>query len=158
MSHLLHPPLLEEVGLLSALQWCVEGFSERSKIPVTLDIKSGLGRYDQNVEIAVFRMVQECLTNIHRHSGSSKASVKLFESEEGLKVVVQDNGKGIPPEKLKGSGVRLGIGLLGMQQRFSQLGGDLAITSDASGTVVTARLPVQPLGPVETSQSFVIPA
>lgn len=146
ISHLLHPPLLEEVGLCSALEWLVQGFSDRSKIAVMLNTGSNLHRYDKDVEIAVFRLVQECLTNIHRHSGGSKAIVRLSESTEGLEAVVEDNGKGIPREKLDGSDGRLGIGLLGMKQRISQLGGDLLISSSARGTVVRARLPVQPIG------------
>lgn len=146
ISHLLHPPLLEEVGLFSALEWYVKGFSDRSKIEVALNADTSLSRYDADVEIAVYRLVQECLTNIHRHSGSATAIVKLSESGEGLGIVVEDNGRGIPPEKLDGTDVHLGVGLLGMKQRILQLGGDVGISSSAAGTVVRAKLPVHPVG------------
>jgi len=145
ISHLLHPPLLEEVELRSALRWYVEGFSNRSKIPVMLEVDKDVGRYDPNVEIAVFRILQECLTNIHRYAANSKALVKLSGGEQGLEIAVQDNGKGIPADKLQGLNPGLGIGLLGMKQRVSQLGGELEINSSTEGTTVTARLPVQPV-------------
>lgn len=146
ISHLLHPPLLEEVGLFSALEWYVKGFSDRSRIEVMLNGGSHLSRYDADVEIAVYRLVQECLTNIHRHSGSRRAMVQLSENGEGLEIVVEDNGSGLPPEMLDGSDVHLGVGLLGMKQRISQLGGNVQISSSPAGTVVRAKLPVHPIG------------
>ena len=138
ISHLLHPPLLDEVGLPSALQWYVDGFAQRSKIAATLDIPQHLNRLSQDMEIAVFRAVQECLTNIHRHSGSPTCAVKLTQNEHGLRVEVKDSGRGIPKAKqltLPSSG---GVGLRGMQERIRQLGGTLEIDSSKNGTVITA--------------------
>lgn len=142
ISHLLHPPLLDEVGLSSALRWYVNGFAQRSKIEATLDIPQSLNRLSQDMEIAVFRAVQECLTNIHRHSGSPTCAVKLTQDEHGLRVEVKDSGRGIPKAKqltLPSSG---GVGLRGMQERIRQLGGTLEIDSNKNGTVITATLPV----------------
>jgi PAS domain S-box-containing protein len=142
VSHLLHPPLLDEVGLPSALRWYVDGFAQRSKIEATLDIPQNLNRLSQDMEIAVFRAVQECLTNIHRHSGSPTCAVKLTQNEHGLRVEVKDSGRGIPKGKqltLPSSG---GVGLRGMHERIRQLGGTLEIDSSKNGTVITATLPV----------------
>src|SRR5580692_5718342 len=99
ISHLLHPPLLDAAGLASALRWYVDGFSERSKIKVDLGIPEEFGRLSDEMEIAIFRMVQECLTNIHRHSGGTSAEIRMYEDDHQVLVVVQDEGKGIPPEK-----------------------------------------------------------
>src|ERR1700687_2711168 len=99
MSHLLHPPLLDLAGLESALRWYVDGFSERSHIKVDLEVPADLGRLPSDTEIAIFRIVQECLTNIHRHSGSATATIRVHQEDEGLIVQVEDRGKGIPAEK-----------------------------------------------------------
>src|SRR5580704_14922004 len=99
ISHLLHPPLLDVAGLASALRWYVDGFSERSHIKVDLEIPSDFGRLPDELEITIFRIVQECLTNIHRHSGSSTATIRLYQEGDRLTVQVQDRGKGIPLEK-----------------------------------------------------------
>ncbi len=144
ISHLLHPPLLDVAGLASALRWYVDGFSERSKIKVELDIPPGFGRLPDEVEIAIFRIVQECLTNIHRHSGSATATITLFQKDDSVTVQVRDKGKGIPREKqreLLESG-RAGIGFGGMRERLRQLDGSLEIQSEGSGTTVVARLKV----------------
>lgn len=145
ISHLLHPPLLDVAGLASALRWYVDGFSERSKIKVEVDISVELGRLSDEMEIAIFRMVQECLTNIHRHSGASSALIRLYEEDHGILVEVQDRGKGISLEKqleLSSSG-RTGVGFRGMRERLRQLGGSLEIQSDGSGTTVRAMLPAE---------------
>lgn len=145
ISHLLHPPLLDVAGLASALRWYVDGFSERSKIKVTLEIPEQFGRLSDEMEIAIFRMVQECLTNIHRHSGGSSAAIRVREENHRVLVEVQDQGKGIPLEKqleLSSSG-RTGVGFRGMRERFRQLGGTLEIRSDNAGTAVSATLPLQ---------------
>lgn len=142
MSHLPHPPLLEEAGLSSALRWYVEGFSERSKIEVDLEIPSDFGRLPNEIELALFRIVQECLTNIHRHSGSKTATIRIQHEDHRLVVRVQDHGKGMPKEKLlalTASG-RMGVGFSGMRERLRQLGGSLEIRSDADGTTVSAIL------------------
>jgi PAS domain S-box-containing protein len=142
ISHLLHPPLLDVAGLASALRWYVDGFSERSKIKVDLDIPADLGRLPDEVEIAIFRIVQECLTNIHRHSGSSTAQIALRHDGDNLTVEVRDQGKGIPKERqsdLLESG-RGGIGFGGMRERLRQLHGSLEIQSEGTGTAVIAIL------------------
>jgi signal transduction histidine kinase len=144
ISHLLHPPLLDLAGLASALRWYVDGFSERSKIKVDLDIPDEFRRLSDEMEIAIFRMVQECLTNIHRHSGGTTAAIRVHEQDQHVLVEVQDEGKGIPLEKqleLSSSG-RTGVGFRGMRERFRQLGGNLEIRSDAGGTLVIATLPL----------------
>jgi two-component system, NarL family, sensor kinase len=144
ISHLLHPPLLDAVGLVSALRWYVDGFAERSKITVDLQIAEDIGRFNEEVEIAIFRIIQECLTNVHRHSGSKDAFISLHRNGDRLLVKVQDSGKGIPMEKRrelteKGRG---GIGFIGMRERLRQFGGSLDVQSQESRTVVTATLKV----------------
>ena len=144
ISHLLHPPLLDIAGLASALRWYADGFSERSNIKVDLEIPSDFGRLPDELEITIFRIVQECLTNIHRHSGSSTATIRLHQEGDRLTVQVQDSGKGIPLEKqheLIESG-RGGVGLAGMRERLRRLGGTLEIESNESGTTVSAILKV----------------
>jgi signal transduction histidine kinase len=145
ISHLLHPPLLDAAGLASALRWYVDGFSERSKISVDLEIPEEFGRLSDEMEIAVFRMVQECLTNIHRHSGGTSAAIRLHEEDHRVLVEVKDQGKGISLEKqleLSSSG-RTGVGFRGMRERIRQLGGTLEIRSDKAGTAVRATLPLR---------------
>ena len=144
ISHLLHPPLLDVAGLASALRWYVDGFSERSKIKVDLDIPDEFRRLSDEMEIAIFRMIQECLTNIHRHSGGVAAAIRVHEEDRRVLVEVQDTGKGIALEKqleLSSSG-RTGVGFRGMRERLRQLGGTLEIRSDGGGTVVIATLPL----------------
>ena len=144
ISHLLHPPLLDVAGLASALRWYVDGFSERSKIKVELDIPDEFRRLSDEMEIAIFRMIQECLTNIHRHSGGAAAAIRVHEEDRRVRVEVQDTGKGIPLEKqleLSSSG-RIGVGFRGMRERLRQLGGTLEIQSGGGGTVVIATLPL----------------
>jgi signal transduction histidine kinase len=144
ISHLLHPPLLDVAGLASALRWYVDGFSERSNIKIDLVIPEEFGRLSHEMEIAIFRMVQECLTNIHRHSGGSSAAIRVLEQDHRILVEVQDQGKGIPLQKqleLSSSG-RTGVGFRGMRERLRQLGGTLEIRSEGAGTAVTAVLPL----------------
>jgi signal transduction histidine kinase len=144
ISHLLHPPLLDVAGLASALRWYVDGFSERSNIKVNLDIPEEFGRLSEEMEIAIFRMVQECLTNIHRHSGGTSAAIRVYEEDHRIRVEVQDEGKGMPVEKqlqISSSG-QSGVGFRGMRERLRQLGGTLEIQSSGRGTTVTALLPL----------------
>jgi PAS domain S-box-containing protein len=144
ISHLLHPPLLDEAGLASALRWYVEGFAERSKIKVELEIPDNFGRLPHDMEIAVFRIIQECLTNIHRHSESVEAAICIHRAGDRLFVKVEDKGIGIPAEKqheLNAFG-RGGVGFGGMRERLRQLGGSLEILSDGKGTAVSATLPL----------------
>jgi signal transduction histidine kinase len=144
ISHLLHPPLLDEAGLASALQLYVEGFSERSKIDAKLDIPQGFAGLSKEMELSIFRVVQECLTNIHRHAGSPTAGIRIIQDDACLRVEIEDAGKGIPPEKESafGSPASGGVGLRGMRERLRQLGGTLQVQSKGHGTRVTAILPV----------------
>jgi len=131
-------------GPASALRWYVDGFSERSKIRVDLDIPSDFGRLPDQVEIAIFRIIQECLTNIHRHSGSDTATSGLYPEKDRLTVQVREKGRGIPKEKrreLLESG-RAGIGFGGMRERLCQFHGSLENQSEGAGTTVIARLKV----------------
>ena len=144
ISHLLHPPLLDEAGLSSALNWYADGFAQRSKIDVDLDCPEDFGRMPREMETAVFRLVQECLTNIHRHSGSPTAKIRLHRSNHEVVIEVEDKGQGIPTEKLDrmtSSGAP-GVGITGMKERVRQLGGTLEISSDRTGTKIIARLPI----------------
>jgi PAS domain S-box-containing protein len=145
-SYLLHPPLLDETGLAAALQWYLDGVSERSRLSVTLTMPEGLQRFSRDAELAIFRVVQECLTNIHRHSGSKSATIHLSLAEGNISVEVRDCGKGMSAEKL--SGIRSnasGVGIRGMSERVRQLGGKISIQSDNSGTTVSLSLPSDPL-------------
>jgi len=144
ISHLLHPPLLDEAGLSSALRWYIDGFAERSKIKVGLEFPDDFGRLPRELEITIFRTVQECLTNIHRHSGSRIAKIRITRSGSRVRAEVEDRGKGIPLEKRIGmeSAGTPGVGIRGMRERIRQLGGSLEINSDGKGTVIVARLPI----------------
>ena len=146
ISYLLHPPLLDEAGLASALRWYIRGFTERSGIKVDLELADDFERLPRDMETAIFRLVQECLTNIHRHSESPTATIAVAHSNGEVRIEVQDQGKGILPDKkveLLSAGTP-GVGLRGMRERLRQLGGTLQINSDGngSGTQVVVRLPV----------------
>jgi two-component system, sensor histidine kinase and response regulator len=146
ISHLLHPPLLDEVGLSSALRLYMEGFAARSKIKVDLEVPDDFGRLSQELETAIFRIVQESVTNIHRHSGSPVARIHICRFGSDIRVEVEDKGKGIPPERrseMESTG-RIGVGIRGMRERIRQLGGTLQIKSGSNetGTVMVARLPI----------------
>lgn len=144
ISHLLHPPLLDEVGLSSALRLFLEGFTKRSKIKVALEIPHNFERLPQELETAIFRIVQECLTNIHRHSGSQVAKICITRRDSQIRVEVADRGMGIPAKKQKAmdSGGTPGVGIRGMRERLRHLGGTLDINSGSQGTVIVARIPV----------------
>ena len=150
ISYLLHPPLLDEAGLASALTWYINGFSERSKIEVDLEMPDDFGRLPRDLETAIFRVVQECLTNIHRHSGGSFARILISQSDDQVKIEVQDNGRGIPADKrsqiISTPTGTPGVGIRGMRERLRQLGGTLEIRSDGEGkgTLISARLPATP--------------
>jgi len=146
ISHLLHPPLLDEVGLPSALRWYTDGFAHRSKIQTSLEVPEQIERLPQEMEIAVFRAVQECLSNVHRHSGSTSCSVKIVSGSERLLVEIKDKGCGIPQDRLATVASSGGVGLRGMRERFRRLGGTLEISSDEGGTTVRATLPIPSKG------------
>jgi signal transduction histidine kinase len=145
VSYLLHPPLLDEAGLKSALAWYVDGFDARSGIKVHLEMPADFQRQPSDLETAVFRIVQECLTNIHRHSGSLTAHIRIYQFAGGLALEIQDTGRGISAEMLsKISSVGLaGVGLRGMRERVTALGGDFEILSEGSGTTVKVAIPTQ---------------
>ncbi len=145
LSYLLHPPQIDLSGLSSALRWLVEGFSKRSKIPVDLELPAQFERLSsQLTEMTVFRIVQEALSNIFRHSESTVAAVRLSFVAEDLKLEITDKGKGMPPEvleALQGKGGNIGVGLLGMGVRVRQLGGTFHVSSGKAGTTITATFP-----------------
>ena len=143
MSYLFHPPLLDEMGLGSALKWYVDGFCERSKIAATLELPTGWDRLPQDYELCLFRIAQECLTNIHRHSGASNARLRLLCSPGEIELEVTDDGKGFDYETQSkiASGETTGVGLRGMQERVRQMGGSMEIRSNGHGATVTATLP-----------------
>jgi len=144
ISHLLHPPLLDVAGLCSAIRWYADGFSERSHIKVDLHMPADLERLSSEVEIAFFRCVQECLTNVYRHSGSTSCSVRLDRQQDWLRLEIRDSGRGLPkPGK---EPLASGVGLRGMQERLRQLGGTLKIDSTENGTTVVAMIPVPETG------------
>jgi signal transduction histidine kinase len=145
ISHLLHPPLLDEAGLSSALRWYVDGFTQRSRIKVDLDMPEEFGRLPREMETAIFRVVQECLTNIHRHSESPVAKIYVRQKDRQVLVEIRDQGKGIPADKLEemASHGTPGVGIRGMRERLRQLGGTLEIDSSGDGTIVVVRLPLE---------------
>ena len=142
MSYLLHPPLLDELGLASAIAWYVEGFTQRSKIVVDLEVSPKFRRLPDDLELAVFRVVQECLTNIHRHSGSPSAKIRLTENPQEVRVEVIDAGHGVTPERMREGKIVHGIGIMGIHERMRQLGGNVEVNSSGKGTTVIATLPL----------------
>ena len=159
ISYLLHPPLLDEAGLSSALTWYIKGFSERSKIEVELRIPKDFARLPRDLETAIFRVVQECLTNIHRHSGSSVARVSISHSDGLVRVEVEDKGQGISPQKrseiISSPAAIPGVGIRGMRERLRQLGGTLDVQSNGEGRgmTVTALLPAEAAPPPMEARS-----
>ncbi len=146
-SYLLHPPLLDENGLSSALNWYVQGLVERSGLDIELEISEEIGRLPHDMELAIFRLVQECLTNVHRHSGSKTASIRIVREVDHLSVNIQDQGEGMSPARLaeihsQGSGV----GIRGMRERLRQFQGLMNIESDSSGTRVLVTIPIPKTG------------
>ncbi len=146
LSYLLHPPLLDQAGLVSALRWYVEGFTQRSGIAVDLDVPEQIGRLPTEVELALFRIVQEALANVHRHSGSGTAAIRLTREARWVVLRVADAGRGMPAEASAEADQtmrRLGVGIPGMRERLRQLGGHLEIQSGERGTVILAGVPAQ---------------
>jgi two-component system NarL family sensor kinase len=144
ISHLLHPPLLDVAGLSAAIRWYVDGFSERSGVKVQVDVPTDCGRLSSEAEIAAFRVVQECLTNIYRHSGSRTCSIRMSKERESLKIEIRDEGQGIAAQRKANGRFSSGLGLRGMEERLRQLGGKLEVISNEQGTVVIATLPLSP--------------
>ena len=148
ISYLFHPPLLDEMGLNSALKWYVDGFSERSKIIAKLELPMDWHRLPRDYELCLFRIAQECLTNIHRHSGGSTAWLRLLRSPGQIKLEVSDDGRGLDHEAQSkiASGETAGVGLRGMRERVRQLGGSVEIRSNGHGTTVIATVPIAESG------------
>jgi len=142
-SYLLHPPLLDETGISSALSWYVQGLAERSSLEIDLQVSDNFGRLPSEMEIVIFRLVQECLTNIHRHSGSKIALIRVSREENTIHIKVEDQGRGMSPGRLAAiQSHGTGVGIRGMRERVRHLHGDLVIESNGSGTKVYATLPL----------------
>jgi PAS domain S-box-containing protein len=143
-SYLLHPPMLDEFGLSSALGCYLEGLEQRSGLSIELNVPADFGRLAPEVELAIFRLVQECLTNIHRHSGSKTAVIRINREADKIYAEVQDHGKGMSPERfaeVQAHGAGVGVGIRGMRERVRQAHGELTVDSNALGTTITAIFP-----------------
>lgn len=157
LSCLLHPPLLDEVGFASAARWFTDEFAKRSGIEVKLDLPHGINRLSESIEIALFRILQEGLTNAHRHSGSSSVEIRLTVNDNRAVLSVRDFGRGMPAGLMQGSdlnGGHVGVGLSGMRERVTDLGGRFDIVSDSHGTAIIIALPLttQTAGESPTSE------
>jgi anti-sigma regulatory factor (Ser/Thr protein kinase) len=144
MSYLLHPPLLDEVGFACAAEWYIEGFAKRSGVNVNLDIAADLERLPTSMETALFRILQESLTNVHRHSGAAQVIVSFRHQLDKIILEVRDDGRGIPAERLvqlRNTNEGTGVGLAGMRERMQELNGKLEIESDGHGTTMRAIVP-----------------
>jgi signal transduction histidine kinase len=142
-SYLLHPPLLDENGLPAALSWYISGLSDRSGLDISFNISQEFGRLPRDMELVVFRLVQECLTNIHRHAASKTAAIQILREPERVLVEVRDQGKGIPPEKLAEVQTKsAGVGIRGMRERLLQFHGEMIIESTNLGTTVLVTIPI----------------
>jgi len=149
LSHLLHPPLLDAAGLASAVTWYVEGFAKRSGIKADLALPENPGRLPISVETALFRIMQEALTNVHRHSGSRRVDINLSVNDATAKLVIRDFGRGIPKQVVSGfeqSGTNVGVGLAGIRERVKELGGTLHVHSGGQGTTLEACVPITDQG------------
>ena len=146
LSYLLHPPLLDELGLSSAARWYAAGFTKRTGIPIDIDVPQEIKRLSPDAEVAIFRVLQESLTNVHRYANTAKARLRLSTTADNIKVEIEDYGKGMQPARSKSpqkSIPRHGVGIQGMTERIRQLGGRLEITSrPRRGTLVTATIPL----------------
>jgi len=140
ISHLLHPPLLDEIGLQAVIPWYLASFSERSGIQIDLEMPPDIAKLPDLVELAIFRVLQECLTNVHRHSGSKMAKVRLLRDDSNVTLEVADQGRGLQTEN--GSEQLAGVGITGMRERVRELGGQFDVKSGAQGTQVRAILPI----------------
>lgn len=152
ISHLLHPPLLDEMGFASAASWYVDGFKQRSNLEVALEIPPDLQRMPREIELVLFRVLQEGLTNIHKHSNCNRAETRVITSIHHVTLSIEDDGKGIPPallEKFERTNTGTGVGLAGMRERVRDLKGDFKLASSGHGTVLQVTLPL-----VEQSDLF----
>jgi len=162
LSYLLHPPMLDDIGLAAAISWYVEGFARRSGLRIELEAPTDLGRLPAQVETSLYRVVQEALSNVHLHSGSKSARIRLSKRANAVWLRIQDRGKGMPAgiahdgdggnsgalESASTAGApELGVGIAGMRQRLRQLGGRLEIRSTSHGTTITAVVPLAGMPP-----------
>ncbi len=151
LSYVLHPPLLDELGLGAALNWYVEGFTKRSGIDAKVEVQENLPRLAKEKELALFRVVQEGLTNVMRHSGSRTARIQVSSDANAVTLAIQDEGKGIPRRRFAGADSRSqGVGIVGMRERLQQLGGTLDVRPLPKGTEIVAVMPVGQAPPIET--------
>ena len=147
LSYLLHPPTMDAAGFVSATRWFVEGYGQRSGVKVTLDTPEDFGRLPDAIELALFRVLQEALANVHRHSGASEAHVLVRQNSNQVVLEVRDNGRGLPEDILRqfdDTGAGTGVGLGGIRERARELGGKLTLQSDSSGTLLSIVIPYQP--------------
>jgi signal transduction histidine kinase len=155
LSYLLHPPLLDELGLSSAARWYAAGFTKRTGIPVKIDVPREIRRLSPDAEVAIFRALEESLTNVQRYANTPRARLRIRTTEDNMKLEIEDYGKGMQTTKSKSAPEfveRLGVGIQGMTERIRQLGGRLEITCGRkSGTLVTATIPFR------SSQAEVLP-
>jgi signal transduction histidine kinase len=144
VSHLLHPPLLDESGLFSAVRWYAEGFSKRSGLKLRLEFDERADRFDRDVETGLFRILQEALTNVHRHSQAEAVQIKITAKKARLVLSIQDDGKGIPSDALAttANGSQ-GVGLSSMRERSGLLGGTFKVETNSSGTLIVVSVPTQ---------------
>jgi signal transduction histidine kinase len=155
ISYLLHPPMLDETGLGVAARWYLDGFAQRSGIQIVIEIPDDFPRLSRSVELALFRVLQECLTNIHRHSKSSRADVMIRHAPHEAYLSIRDYGTGIAPEVLRqyrDSGTNVGVGLAGMRERVRDQGGNLDIQSDTTGVTVVVTLPLAATDALQAAQ------
>jgi two-component system, NarL family, sensor kinase len=152
LSYLLHPPMLDEVGFACAAELYIEGFSKRSGIKVTANIETSPERLPSRLEIVLFRVLQESLTNVHRHSGATKAHIRLQHKTDAVMLEIRDFGKGMSAERLRlirGVSAETGVGLAGMRERLHELNGRLDIQSDGRGTIMRAVVPLYAVAPAQ---------
>jgi signal transduction histidine kinase len=144
VSYLLHPPMIDQAGLITALRWYVEGFQQRSGIATTLEAPEDLGRLPRDLETAVFRAVQESLTNVQRHSGSTTARVTVQRDGERLSIAVSDEGRGLPAALGQDRNALLasGVGIAGINERVHELHGSMSVDSSEKGTTLSVTLPL----------------
>lgn len=145
LSYVLHPPMLDEAGLPAALRWYTKGFADRSGISVALQISEEFGRFPREVEVMMFRVVTEALNNVHRHSGSAKAAIRLLRTPDEAVIEIEDWGRGICRDRLDvAESGALGVGIAGMHERVAYLGGNLTISSSQNcGTTIRVALPAK---------------
>jgi PAS domain S-box-containing protein len=152
LSYLLHPPMLEDAGLATTIEWYIQGFRQRSGLGVTLNLPTSMPRPPAPIEIAIYRVLQESLTNVLRHSGSKVVEISLTRNETNIALEVRDRGRGLSPDVLKRfreTGTRVGVGLSGMRERVGELGGQFEINSGHEGTSIKVSMP---LGDRETNK------